>query len=206
MKQEHVLSCQVARYLRMRGYVTLDCDVMSQADFEIKLRKAYKAVEKFKANELFDDLKQEIAVSLWQNPNDDLHNIILTARKKVFGDEAKHQRARAPHIYNDDGECVDDDLYYIDQTTVEQGEVRESPVTDEMKEKVAAMVTTRNLICRIFNCTYNTSSFLTSMGKVYFYLGHNSSNNINKFYKDYHTRGIIYYENQRNKRVAIQAN
>lgn len=26
MKQEHVLSCQVARYLRMRGYVTLDCD------------------------------------------------------------------------------------------------------------------------------------------------------------------------------------
>lgn len=29
MKQEHVLSCQVARYLRMRGYVTLDCDVMS---------------------------------------------------------------------------------------------------------------------------------------------------------------------------------
>lgn len=29
MKQEHVLSTQVARYLRMRGYVTLDCDVMS---------------------------------------------------------------------------------------------------------------------------------------------------------------------------------
>jgi hypothetical protein len=29
MKQEHVLSCQVARYLRMRGYVTIDCDVMS---------------------------------------------------------------------------------------------------------------------------------------------------------------------------------
>lgn len=29
MKQEHTLSCQVSRYLRMRGYVTLDCDVMS---------------------------------------------------------------------------------------------------------------------------------------------------------------------------------
>lgn len=29
MKQEHVLSCQVARYLRMRGYITVDCDVMS---------------------------------------------------------------------------------------------------------------------------------------------------------------------------------
>ena len=29
MKQEHVLSCQVARYLRMRGYITADCDVMS---------------------------------------------------------------------------------------------------------------------------------------------------------------------------------
>lgn len=29
MKQEHVLSCQVARYLRMRGYITLDTDVMS---------------------------------------------------------------------------------------------------------------------------------------------------------------------------------
>jgi len=29
MKQEHVLSCQVARYLRIRGYITVDCDVMS---------------------------------------------------------------------------------------------------------------------------------------------------------------------------------
>lgn len=33
MKQEHVLSCQVARYLRMRGYVTLDCDVMIAHQF-----------------------------------------------------------------------------------------------------------------------------------------------------------------------------
>ena len=29
MKEEHSLSCQVARYLRTRGYITLDCDVMS---------------------------------------------------------------------------------------------------------------------------------------------------------------------------------
>lgn len=29
MKQEHTLSCEVARHLRIRGYVTLDCDVMS---------------------------------------------------------------------------------------------------------------------------------------------------------------------------------
>lgn len=39
MKQEHVLSCQVARYLRMRGYVTLDCDVMSA----LKYLPAYDA-------------------------------------------------------------------------------------------------------------------------------------------------------------------
>ena len=29
MKQEHSLSCQVTKYLRIRGYVTSDCDVMS---------------------------------------------------------------------------------------------------------------------------------------------------------------------------------
>ena len=39
MKQEHVLSCQVTRYLRMRGYVTLDCDVMSA----LKYLPAYDA-------------------------------------------------------------------------------------------------------------------------------------------------------------------
>lgn len=39
MKSEHVLSCQVARYLRMRGYVTLDCDVMSA----LKYLPAYDA-------------------------------------------------------------------------------------------------------------------------------------------------------------------
>lgn len=29
MKEEHLLSCQVAKHLRKRGYITLDCDVMS---------------------------------------------------------------------------------------------------------------------------------------------------------------------------------
>lgn len=29
MKQEHLLSCQIAKYLRMQGYITLDTDVMS---------------------------------------------------------------------------------------------------------------------------------------------------------------------------------
>lgn len=174
--------------------------------FDEKIAYSDKLIAKFKSNELYDDLRQEIAIEMWVNPDADVQNIVKCVCKKVLSDEAKHQRARAPHLYNDDGECVDDDVYYVDQSTVEQGEVRESPVTDEMKEKVAAIVTTRNLICRIFNCTYNTSSFLTSLGRVYFYLGHNSSNNINKFYKDYHTRGINYYENQRNKRVALQAN
>lgn len=58
MKQEHVLSCQVARYLRMRGYVTLDCDVMIAHQYIPKNNK--------KAHLQFIESRKKIGYTLGQ--------------------------------------------------------------------------------------------------------------------------------------------
>ena len=81
---------------------------MTDREFENKLKLAYKMVDNLSKNELYEDVKQEIAISLWLNPNESLENIVVLARKKVLGDEAKHTRKRAPSLYNEDGEQVDD--------------------------------------------------------------------------------------------------
>lgn len=39
----------------------------------------------------------------------------------------------APHLYNDEGECIDDDIYLVDYRTVEERGVRE--FNKELKEK-----------------------------------------------------------------------
>lgn len=58
MKQEHTLSCQVARYLRMRGYVTLDCDVMSALK--------YLPVYKDKDRSMFANSRKKMGYTLGQ--------------------------------------------------------------------------------------------------------------------------------------------
>ena len=167
--------------------------------FDEKIAYSDKLIAKFKSNELYDDLRQEIAIEMWVNPDADVQNIVKCVCKKVLGDEAKHQRARSPHLYNDDGECIDDDIYFVDQSTVEQGGVCESPVTDEMKEKVAAIVTTRNLIYRIFDSqNKSVGSFITSLNKIQRYTV------IGKIYNFKTYLGVlIHNENKRNKRIAI---
>jgi hypothetical protein len=179
--------------------------------FDEKIAYSDKLIAKFKSNELYDDLRQEIAVEMLVNPDADVQTIVKCVCKKVLGDEAKHQRARAPHLYNDDGECVDDDVYYVDQSTVEQGEVRESPVTDEMREKVAEIVKTKRYISALY-CTrkhHKTSDVAadikTFCTKNFLHSIYRTGRMITDL-KICYINGVLYYENKRNQRIALQTN
>ena len=119
-------------------------------DFEEKLKNAYKMVDNLSKNELYEDVKQEIAISLWLNPNESLENIVVLAKKKVLGDEAKHTRKRAVSLYNEDGECLDDDLYFVDQNTVEQFGERKG-ISDDLREKGLKVAHTMNLLNQLVN-------------------------------------------------------
>lgn len=179
--------------------------------FDEKIAQADKLIAKLKSNELYDDLRQEIAVGMWLYPDADVKDVIKSARIKVFGDEAKHQRARAPHLYNDDGECVDDDVYYVDQSTVEQGAVRESPVTDEMREKVAEIVKTKRYISALY-CTRKHHKPSNVADDIKIFCTKNFRNSIYRTgrmitdLKICYINGVLYYENKRNQRIALQAN
>lgn len=88
--------------------------------------------------DLREDVEQEAIVIALEHPEIESVEIICKlAKKKILGTEAKHQINRAQSLYNDDGECVDDNIYFVDQSTVEQYGERKSEVTDEQREKVS---------------------------------------------------------------------
>lgn len=123
---------------------------MTDREFENNLKLAYKMVDNLSKNELYEDVKQEIAISLWLNPNESLENIVFLARKKVLGDEAKHTRKRAPSLYNEDGECLDDDLYFVDPNTVEQFGERKG-ISDDLREKGLKVAHIMNNLNKLIN-------------------------------------------------------
>lgn len=67
-----------------------------------------------------DDFIQECWLAVLEHQNEkpeELFKVVGTRmRKQVTADVL----VKAPHIYNDDGECVDDDVYFVDQSTVEK--------------------------------------------------------------------------------------
>ncbi len=117
--------------------------------FDEKLVICYKMIEHLKYNQMYDDVKQEIALLIWENQeNDDLKGIVMIAGKRIFGGEKKHKIVRVSNVRMQNGEEIEFDP--VDERTIEQGEVRKSPVTDEMRETVAKMAECNDLIKRIF--------------------------------------------------------
>ncbi|MEE6207228.1 MAG: hypothetical protein VZR95_04150 [Alphaproteobacteria bacterium] len=118
--------------------------------FDEKLAICYKMVEHLKHNQLYDDVKQEIALMIWENQDDeDLKRIVVMAGKRIFGGELKHHIIRKQTNSRDkDGNLIDFEV--VDESTVEQFGVRKSPVTDEMRETVADIAKCNELILKIF--------------------------------------------------------
>lgn len=184
--------------------------------YDEDLKKAYDMIKNLHYNEFFDDLKQEIAVELWLHPDEKIDDLVLRCRKKVFGEEKKHQIGRAESIYNDEGECLDDDFYFVDDRTVEHNDF--SYISDEIKEKVSAMVKTRDLISRIYaqrkasdaHKIYDLQRCDSFISKTLNPIpprndGFSCALRNLKKYNDIRLKEIIYYENKRNQRIALQS-
>jgi len=120
--------------------------------FMQKLNEAYAYIKHLKCHTLYDDVKQEIALLLWENQSyDNLHEIVIQAAKKVFGSERKHHIIRFRPGKNKDGEDIDEEYYLVDQSTLPKYGVRKSPVTEAMRKTVTEMVECNDLIYQIFN-------------------------------------------------------
>ena len=120
--------------------------------FMQKLKEAYEHIKHLKNHPLYDDVKQEIALLLWETQYyDNLQEIIVKAAKKVFGDERKHHIIRFKPGKNKKGEDIDEDYYLVDPATLPKYGVRKSPVTKTMRKTVAEMVECNDLIYQIFN-------------------------------------------------------
>ena len=118
--------------------------------FEERLKLAYEYLDKHcYASQEKDDIKQDVALYLWQHDTDNIAEVCEKVKRARLADESKHQRNRAQSLYNDDGECIDDEIYYVDDSTVEYNEEK-SPVTDEQREEVAEMVTTLEAIDKLW--------------------------------------------------------
>ena len=119
-------------------------------NFEEKLAICYKMVENLKSNQLYDDIKQEIALLILENPEDEnLKKIVIMAGKRIFGAEKKHHvNQKQTNSRDKDGKIIEYEV--ADESTFEQYGVRKSPVTTEMRETVAEMAKCNELISKIF--------------------------------------------------------
>jgi hypothetical protein len=116
--------------------------------FEEKLKIAYEYLDKHCFIEK-EDIKQDVALYLWQNPTDNIIEVCEKVKRVRLKDEFKHQAQRAESIYGDDGECLDDNYYFVDERTIEYNE-QKSLVTDDDRKKVAEMEKTLQFIDAIY--------------------------------------------------------
>lgn len=127
-----------------------------------------------------DDFIQECWLATLENPNEKpevlFKNIGNRMRKQVNADIA----VKAPHIYNDNGECVDDDIYFVDQSTVEKyGEGRR--VDENLIEQGKKLSKTLNILMRLMGMCYKVNKKASDVASFnQFMLG----NNINRRLKE----------------------
>lgn len=120
--------------------------------------------------------KQEYAQECWlaklsddSLSDDEISDIAIKKLKK----EKSFDFKKAPHLYNEEGECIDDNYYFVDPSTVEQfGEGRR--ITDaqftEGKKLARAWHLTNALYCQSFliRAFYGDASVLNRASKIFF--------------------------------------
>lgn len=85
-----------------------------------------------------DDIIAEAFIYIAENGCEDLEQAVTKARKKLVNHEIKHSWNKAKSIYGDDGECLDDNYYFVDERTVEKfGEGKR--ISDDLLAKGQAL-------------------------------------------------------------------
>lgn len=106
--------------------------------FDERYKAAVRYLQKYRNLSNFEDIEQSVALELWTSGSDDIKQVCDTVARKLNAEELKHSRMRAKSLYNDNGECVDDDIYFVDPKTVEKfGET--NFFTDDIRDKVAGL-------------------------------------------------------------------
>ena len=106
--------------------------------FDERYKAAIQYLQKYRNLQNFEDIEQSVALELWKNQSDDIKQICDAVARKLNAEELKHSRMRAKSLYNDDGESIDDDIYFVDPKTVEKfGET--NFFTDDIRDKVAGL-------------------------------------------------------------------
>lgn len=99
-----------------------------------------------------DDFIQECWLAALENPNEKSEILFKNVGNKMRKQVNAEVGVKANHIYNEDGECVDDNIYFVDKSTVEQyGEGRR--VDEELIEKGKKLSKSVGvLMCLVRNC------------------------------------------------------
>lgn len=115
-----------------------------------------------------DDLLSEASLYIWENgiPEENYQEAITFCYKKLAKEELKHQTNRAKSLYNDDGECIDDDIYFVDERTIEQFGEGKRGVTDEHIDKTSKLSECMGLISAIYKFSNYQKSLKFSQRRV----------------------------------------
>jgi hypothetical protein len=88
-----------------------------------------------------DDIIAEAFIYIAEIGCEDLEQAVTKARKKLVNHEIKHNWNKAKSIYGDDGECLDDNYYFVDERTVEKfGEGKR--ISDDLLARGQALANT----------------------------------------------------------------
>lgn len=98
-----------------------------------------------------DEVIAEAFIYIAETGEEDLEVAIVKAKKKLVNNELKHNWNKAKSIYGDDGECLDDNYYFVDERTVEKfGEGKR--ISDDLLARgqalASAIVKTNLLVSR----------------------------------------------------------
>lgn len=133
------------------------------SDFNKRYQEAKKILAKFKNFPDYEDIEQTVALKLCEFPAETVEKICKVVYKRFLSNTMEDKRRIAASIYNEDGERLDDDIYFVDLSTVEQfGETNN--ITDELKDNVRKLEKTLQYIDCIYTNYY--PCFLSDLHKT----------------------------------------
>lgn len=123
------------------------------SDFNKRYKEAKKILAKFKSIPDYEDIEQTVALKLYEFPTESVEKVCKVVYKDFLNNAMQAKRRTALSIYNEDDECLDDDIYFVDPSTVEQfGETNN--ITDELKDDVGRLEKTLQYIDCIYTNYY----------------------------------------------------
>lgn len=121
-----------------------------------------------------DDFIQECYLAMLENPKEEPAKLFKEVEKRLKKQANNDFYNTAPHLYNDDGECIDDEIYFVDKSTEEQyGSGRRIDITEDTEKHAKQLCDTVDLIYKLFKSyddwsVRTTSQFLCMKNKLYF--------------------------------------